>query len=108
MKYPGEDSKCGDCGTELKLNGFIKVFETGDKTLIAIIKSVLTDADIKFFIKGEEIQDIIGIGSFGTGYNTALGPMELYVEEEDAEAVRMLIEELEQKQDTDDEENEEY
>ncbi|MGB7604527.1 MAG: DUF2007 domain-containing protein [Lutisporaceae bacterium] len=101
-----EDSKCSNCGTELKLKSFIKVLETGDMPLVTVIKSVLTDADVKFFVKGEGLQNIIGIGSFGMGYNSAIGPMEIYVQEEDAEAVKMLIEELEQNQDIDMDEEE--
>lgn len=93
-----EESKCPKCGDEFKLGGLVKILETGDKPLIAIIKSVLTDAEVKFFVKGEELQDIIGLGGFGTGYNVAAGPMELYVQEDDAEAVQMLIDELEQNQ----------
>lgn len=99
--------KCSNCGTELKPESFIKVLETGNKPLVTVIKSVLTDADVKFFVKGEELQDIIGIGSFGIGYNSAVGPMEIYVQEEDAEAVKMLIEELEQNEDIDMDDEEE-
>jgi hypothetical protein len=70
---------------------------------------VLTDAEVEYFVKGEGLQDLIGLGGFGTGYNVAIGPMELYVQEEDAEAVQMLIDELEQNQnlDLEDEESEE-
>lgn len=93
-----EAVKCSECGAELKAGSFIKVLETGDKPLITITKSVLTDADVEYFVKGEDLQDIIGLGSFGIGYNFAAGPMELYVHEEDAEAVKMLIDELEESQ----------
>ncbi len=96
-----EESKCSNCDTELNQNSFVKVLETGDKPLILVLKSVLADADIKFFVKGEALQDIIGIGSFGAGYNAAIGPMEVFVQGEDAEAVKILIEEMEQNQDID-------
>lgn len=100
-----EESKCVKCGEEYKSGRMVKILITGDKPLIAIIKSVLTDAEVEYFVKGEGLQDLIGLGSFGTGYNVAAGPMELYVQQEDAEAVQMLIDELEQNQELDLEES---
>lgn len=96
-----EESICTNCGEEYKKGRMVKILITGDMPLIAITKSVLTDADVEYFVKGEGLQDLIGLGSFGTGYNVATGPMELYVSEEDAEAVQLLIDELEQNQDLD-------
>lgn len=96
-----EETKCANCSEEYKKGHMVKILITGDKPLITITKSVLTDAEVEFFVKGEGLQDLIGLGSFGTGYNVATGPMELYVSEEDAEAVQMLIDELEQNQELD-------
>ena len=69
----------------------VTVFKTGHHGMIAVIKSILDEAEIEYSIKGEGIQDLIGAGVFGIGYNPITGPVEVQVLEENAEyAIELL------------------
>ena len=70
----------------------VTVLETSDPALLAIAKSLLEDAGIGFFAKGEGIQDLFGAGRLG-GFNPITGPVELQVSADDAtEAGSVLLE----------------
>jgi hypothetical protein len=47
------------------------VYATGDPALVALVKSLLEDAEIECFTKGDEIQDLIGWGRLGGALGTA-------------------------------------
>jgi len=69
----------------------ITVFETGNVAVIAVVKSILDDGGINYFIKGENIQNLSTAGSIGFGYNLALGPMQVQVGQKDKSiAVKLL------------------
>ncbi|HEX2954161.1 MAG TPA: DUF2007 domain-containing protein [Bacillota bacterium] len=87
-KLPNEKKKSHD---ELKI---VPVYATGDPGIIALIKSILESAGIPYFIKGEETQNLFGLGTLGLGYNALLGPMEVWVRTEDKEAAAELLSEL--------------
>jgi Putative prokaryotic signal transducing protein len=72
----------------------ITVLTTGNHGLIALAKSMLDDAGIGYYAKNEQTEDLIGLGVFGTGYNIAIGPVELQVLEEDSEEAKKLLEDL--------------
>lgn len=61
----------------------VTVLETSDPALLAVAKSLLEEADIPYFAKGEGIQDLFGAGRL-TGFNPITGPVELQVSAEDA------------------------
>ena len=44
----------------------VTVLETGDPALIAPVKSLLEDGGIPYFARGEGVQDLLGLGRFGT------------------------------------------
>jgi len=69
----------------------VTVYKTGHHCTIAVIKSLLDEAGIKYFAKGDTVQDFIGVGVFGMGYNTLTGPVEIQVLEENAEYARELL-----------------
>jgi hypothetical protein len=69
----------------------VTVYKTGHHGTIALIKSILDEAGIECFAKGETVQDFIGVGVFGMGYNTLTGPVEIQVLEENAEYARELL-----------------
>ena len=71
---------------------FVVVLSTGDRGLVAVIKSLLEDAGIRYMVRGEELQDLFGGGSLGFGFNPIIGPIEILVSESDAEDVIKLIE----------------
>jgi putative signal transducing protein len=73
--------------------GPVTVLETSDQGLIAVAKSLLEEADIPFFAKGEGIQDLIGGGRIGA-FNILAGPIQLQVSADDADEARELLKTL--------------
>lgn len=69
----------------------VTVLETSDPALLAVAKSLLEDADIPYFAKGESVQDLFGLGRFGTGFSPIVGPVELQVSPEDAADARARL-----------------
>ena len=74
--------------------GPVTVLETSDQGLIAIAKSLLEEADIPYFAKGEGVQDLFGWGRMGTGFSIIAGPMALQVPADAAEEARELLKDL--------------
>jgi hypothetical protein len=71
----------------------VRLFATGDVGLIAIANSLLEGEKIDFFVRGDGLQDLFGLGRT-TGYSFAMGPAEFWVREEDAENARALLQDL--------------
>jgi hypothetical protein len=74
----------------------VTVFATGNPALIAIAQSVLRAADINFATRGEDVQEIMGLGRFPFGANLIAGPVELQVRLEDADDARALLVDIEE------------
>jgi hypothetical protein len=74
----------------------VSIYKTGHHGTIAIVKSILDEAEIKYSVKGEGIQDLIGAGIFGVGYNPITGPVEFLVLEDNAEYARELLKDVEE------------
>lgn len=72
----------------------VTVFKTGHHGTIAVVKSILDEAGIKFTAKGEGIQDLIGAGIFGVGFNPITGPVEFQVLEENADYAKELLKDV--------------
>lgn len=77
----------------------VTVLETSDPGLLAVAKSLLDDAGIPYFAKGEGIQDLFGAGRLGTGFSPIVGPVELQVAEDDATEANALLIELTRRTD---------
>ena len=45
----------------------VKVFEATNPAVLPLVESMLRDAEIEFMTKGAVLQDLFGIGRFGTG-----------------------------------------
>ncbi len=104
--------ECSDCGVALveespagshleasgeatPVNGdLVTVFVIEDAAIVPVVKSVLEDASIQYFMKGEGLQDLFGWGRCGTGYNLVVGPIEIQVEEEREAQARALLSQL--------------
>ena len=71
----------------------VSVLETGDASLIAVAKSLLEGEDIDYFVRGDGLQDLFGLGRI-TGFSYAMGPAEFWVRADDAERARVLLKEL--------------
>ncbi|HUR80643.1 MAG TPA: DUF2007 domain-containing protein [Thermoanaerobaculia bacterium] len=93
-------TRCVDCDIDLieiplpepEVN-LVKIYEGGNPAVLPLIESLLRDADIEFLARGQAVQELFALGSFGAGggSNTS-GPVELWVREDDAEAAKALIE----------------
>lgn len=71
----------------------VRVLATGDAGLIAVAKSLLDGDEIDYFVKGDGLQDLFGLGRI-SGFSYAMGPAEFWVREEDADRARELLENL--------------
>ncbi len=71
----------------------VVVFETGDASLVPVITSLLTDAEIPFLSRGEAIQDLFAWGRV-SGNNPVTGPVQFLVPPEHVAAARELLQTL--------------
>jgi len=69
------------------------VLATGDAGLIAVAKSLLEGEAIDYFVRGDGLQDLFGLGRI-TGFSYLMGPAEFWVRADDAERARELLEGL--------------
>ena len=81
----------------------VTVFKSGHEALIAVAKSMLDEAEIKYLIKNEGVQDLLGLGVFGTGFNPLTGPMQIQVLPEDEETAREILKDVEASEGIDEE-----
>ena len=71
----------------------VSVLATGDAGLIAIAKSLLESEGIDYFVRGDGLQDLAGLGRI-TGFSYVFGPAEFWVRAEDADRARDLLRDL--------------
>ncbi len=71
----------------------VRVLATGDAGLIAFARSLLEGEKIDYFVRGDGLQDLFGVGRV-TSYSYAMGPAEFWVRAEDAENARVLLQDL--------------
>jgi len=74
----------------------VTVFKSGHEGLIALAKSILDEAGIEYLIKNEGVQDLMGIGVFGTGFNPITGPVQIQVLPSSEEYARELLKDMEE------------
>ena len=74
----------------------ITVFESGNQGVIALVKSILDSTEIPFLAKGENIQNLFGLGVIGTGFNLISGPVQIQVSREDESTARELLAEIDE------------
>ena len=106
MEYEVWMTECSDCGVALvpelpaeqapEYVEMVTVLATGNPALIAIAKSLLEEAEIRYFVKGEGLQDLFAAGRLGVGFNPIVGPVEIQVDRQDAKEARALLVELEE------------
>ena len=105
-EYREDFTVCPECNAPLvnELPGqrepgfirFVTVYETGDPAFIAFAKSILQSEGIKYSTKGEGLQELFAGGRLGTGFNPVVGPVEIQVDEKDAEKAKELLRQIEQ------------
>jgi len=85
----------------------VTVFKSGHEGLIALAKSILDEANIEYLIMNEGVQDLVGLGVFGTGFNPITGPVEIKVLPESVEYANELLNGLEESTPLDENKEEE-
>jgi hypothetical protein len=105
VEYRDGFHTCSDCGIaltpgeppadprieEVHREGVMAcVYESGDAAIIPLVKSLLDEAEIGYMVKGESIQDLFGGGRIG-GYSFAMGPVQFFVREDEADAAREIL-----------------
>lgn len=83
------------------------IFSTGSQAQVAVAKSLLEGADIPCMVKNEGVQDLLGFGRMGTGYNPLTGPIEIWVDERDAFQAKEILSDLDSPSPEDEEDGEE-
>lgn len=76
---------------------FVTAYKTSNPGLIAFAKSILEAEGIEYFIKGEGVQDLFGLGRLGTGYSPLVGVAEIQVDEYELERAKGLLKEMEER-----------
>ena len=107
-------TSCSDCGTRLvetkptwteeeslQYEEFVPVKEVLGAALVPFVESLLQSAGIRFFIKGERVQDFFGWGRFGSGFSIITGPPVVFVEPAKADEARELLANVGPGDDTD-------
>lgn len=84
----------------------VSVFKSGHEGLIALAKSILDEAGIEYMVKNEGVQDLVGLGVVGTGFNPLTGPMNIMVLPENEEYAKELLKNVEESSETEGEETE--
>jgi hypothetical protein len=74
----------------------VTIFKTGHAGVIAIVKSILDEAEIKYVTGGESAQNLFGAGVIGTGFNPVAGPVVFQVMPEDEEYARELLKDIDE------------
>ena len=72
----------------------VTVFATGNEAIVALVKSMLDEAKIRYLAQGEGVQDLFGVGVLGTGFNPITGPVVFQVMPENAEYARELLKDV--------------
>ena len=102
-EFPWQVMVCPACDVETvdRLPGpvptpdaaLVRVLAAGDPGVLAVAKSLLESAEIDYFVRGEGLQDLFGLGRI-TEYCFAVGPAEFWVREDDVDRARELLADL--------------
>ena len=72
---------------------FYPLLEITDQTQLLLVEGCLEREGIVFHLQNQELQSLFGMGTIGTGYQAAIGPVRLLVAGREQERVRRLLEE---------------
>jgi hypothetical protein len=102
-------SECVDCQVPLTAEppaeephpnvDLVTVMAEEDPARLALAESLLMDAEIPYTKKGEQVQDLFGMGRLA--FNPLVGPVLLQVPQEHAEEARALLDALESEEEVD-------
>jgi hypothetical protein len=101
--------ECADCQVALTAEppaeephpdlDLVTVMTEEDPARLALAESLLMDAEIPYAKKGEQVQDLFGMGRLA--FNPLVGPVLLQVAKEHAEEARALLDDLEAEEEVD-------
>lgn len=94
-------TECADCGVALQAAPpptpdppedvvLVPAYETGDAIRVALVKSLLEEAEIPYLARNEQLQDLFGFGRL-VPVNPVSGPVIFMVPEAHAEEARALL-----------------
>lgn len=75
----------------IRENDFYPLYEITDQNELPIVQSILESEKIIHHIRNEGLQNMFGIGTIGTGFQSALGGMVVEVAGRDLERCRELF-----------------
>jgi hypothetical protein len=100
-EYPRHVMVCPTCDVDTvdRLPGpaptpdaeLVRVFTTADLALTALARSLLDGEAIDYFVKGDSLQDLFGVGR-STGFGSPTRGVEFWVRADDEERTRELLE----------------
>ena len=86
---------------EVEYEEFVQVLTLDGAAMVSFVQSLLQSAGIRFYIKNERVQDLLGIGRFGTGFNPITGALVVFVEPTKAEEAKELLAAIEDESEDD-------
>ena len=73
---------------------FITIFASGDEGRLALAQTYLDAAGIRYAVRDESSQDLLGLGRYGTGFNPLTGPARIEVAPSDQEIAVDVLRDL--------------
>ena len=83
-----------DKDRDSKYFSMVPLFVPKNVAVLSLVKSILDGEGIRYVVENENVQSLIGLGAFGTGFNPLTGPIQIYVEKDRVEDAKILLEEL--------------
>jgi hypothetical protein len=72
----------------------VPIFSTGNEAVISVVKSILDEANIRYLVNGDNVENLFGFGVLGTGFNPVTGPVEFQVMPEDVSYAKELLKDV--------------
>lgn len=76
---------------EAEWRELVTVWSAVDHARTLVATSLLEEEGIPHFVRGEQLQDLFGMGRLGAGYNLLVGPAEVQVPVEHEARARELL-----------------
>ena len=80
-------------GKAINPDDFYPLLSIADQSDLLLIQSILEREGIIHYLQNHDLQSLFGMGSIGTGFHAALGPVRLMIAGRDRERTRALLEE---------------
>lgn len=105
-EYRDDVSVCPSCGSELVVSvpswampltedgAWVACMTVTDAALLLQMKGILSTAGVQHFVKNETLQNLIGWGTVGLGFNNIFGPPVVMVPPDQLELARQLLKRL--------------